>query len=144
MRVEQARLLIDIGITPHVDSNPRCPSRIGVAAVKRYATAFLPAGDAKKRSLRRRVGSRSGHVETQPGGNRTVVVDGSPALLGAHARTVGLVHDDEVPGRQLAAVVGLLQSAMRACPETIYRALFAGLLGRRDAKLRTGRTRLPG
>lgn len=30
---------------------------------------------------------------------------------------------------------------MRACPETIYRALFAGLLGRRDAKLRTGRTR---
>lgn len=32
-------------------------------------------------------------------------------------------------------------AAMRACPETIYRALFAGLLGRRDAKLRTGRTR---
>src|SRR5512144_2645825 len=31
--------------------------------------------------------------------------------------------------------------AMRACPETIYRALFAGLLGRRDGKLRTGRTR---
>uniref|UniRef100_UPI003D75FA26 IS30 family transposase n=1 Tax=Streptomyces sp. Tue6028 TaxID=2036037 RepID=UPI003D75FA26 len=31
--------------------------------------------------------------------------------------------------------------AMRACPETIYRALFAGLLGRREAKLRTGRTR---
>ncbi|MPY51094.1 IS30 family transposase [Streptomyces acidicola] len=30
---------------------------------------------------------------------------------------------------------------MRACPETIYRALFAGLLGRREAKLRTGRTR---
>ncbi len=30
---------------------------------------------------------------------------------------------------------------MRACPETIYRALFAGLLGRRDAKLRTGRAR---
>lgn len=32
-------------------------------------------------------------------------------------------------------------AAMRACPETIYRALFAGLVGRRDAKLRTGRTR---
>ncbi|MGA5492739.1 IS30 family transposase [Streptomyces pseudogriseolus] len=32
-------------------------------------------------------------------------------------------------------------ATMRACPETIYRALFAGLLGRRDAKLRTGRTR---
>ncbi|WP_455713860.1 IS30 family transposase, partial [Streptomyces vinaceus] len=32
-------------------------------------------------------------------------------------------------------------AAMRACPETIYRALFAGLLGRRNAKLRTGRTR---
>ncbi|MEU5547720.1 IS30 family transposase [Streptomyces sioyaensis] len=32
-------------------------------------------------------------------------------------------------------------TSMRACPETIYRALFAGLLGRRDAKLRTGRTR---
>ncbi|WP_406224215.1 hypothetical protein [Streptomyces canus] len=31
-------------------------------------------------------------------------------------------------------------AAMRACPGTIYRALFAGLLGRRDAKLRTGRT----
>lgn len=31
--------------------------------------------------------------------------------------------------------------AMRACPETIYRALFAGLLGRREAKLRTGRIR---
>jgi IS30 family transposase len=31
--------------------------------------------------------------------------------------------------------------AMRACPETIYRALFAGLVGRRDGKLRTGRTR---
>ncbi|MGW6391204.1 IS30 family transposase [Streptomyces sp. NPDC055103] len=31
--------------------------------------------------------------------------------------------------------------AMRTCPETIYRALFAGLLGRRNAKLRTGRTR---
>ncbi|MEV6406043.1 IS30 family transposase [Streptomyces bobili] len=30
---------------------------------------------------------------------------------------------------------------LRACPETIYRALFAGFLGRRDAKLRTGRTR---
>ncbi|MFE0791076.1 IS30 family transposase [Streptomyces mutabilis] len=32
-------------------------------------------------------------------------------------------------------------ATMRACPETIYRALFAGLLGRREAKLRTGRTR---
>ncbi|OXZ02841.1 integrase [Streptomyces sp. 2R] len=32
-------------------------------------------------------------------------------------------------------------TSMRACPETIYRALFAGLLGRRVAKLRTGRTR---
>ncbi|MEU0375583.1 IS30 family transposase [Streptomyces sp. NPDC006283] len=32
-------------------------------------------------------------------------------------------------------------TSMRACPETIYRALFAGRLGRRDAKLRTGRTR---
>jgi IS30 family transposase len=32
-------------------------------------------------------------------------------------------------------------AAMRACPETIYRALFAGHLGRREAKLRTGRTR---
>lgn len=53
---------------------------------------------------------RGGHVETPPGGDGTVVVDGSPALLGAHARTVGLVHDDEVPGWQLAAVVGLLQS----------------------------------
>lgn len=31
--------------------------------------------------------------------------------------------------------------AMRACPETIYRALFAGLLGSRPGKLRTGRTR---
>ncbi|WSQ55700.1 IS30 family transposase [Streptomyces sp. NBC_01217] len=31
--------------------------------------------------------------------------------------------------------------AMRACPETIYRALFAGLLGFKDARLRTGRTR---
>lgn len=31
--------------------------------------------------------------------------------------------------------------AMRACPETIYRALFAGLLGNRDGRLRTGRTR---
>ncbi|MGA5509177.1 IS30 family transposase [Streptomyces umbrinus] len=30
---------------------------------------------------------------------------------------------------------------MRACPETIYRALFAGSLGRRTGKLRTGRTR---
>jgi IS30 family transposase len=30
---------------------------------------------------------------------------------------------------------------MRACPETIYRALFAGLVGRRNGKLRTGRTR---
>ncbi|MFC1232250.1 IS30 family transposase [Streptomyces sp. Sce081] len=30
---------------------------------------------------------------------------------------------------------------MQACPETIYRALFAGLLGSRDGKLRTGRTR---
>ncbi|MBT2526988.1 IS30 family transposase [Streptomyces sp. ISL-99] len=33
------------------------------------------------------------------------------------------------------------EPSMRACPETIYRALFAGLLGRRDGKLRTGRTR---
>ncbi|MER6434382.1 hypothetical protein ABT272_43130 [Streptomyces sp900105245] len=32
-------------------------------------------------------------------------------------------------------------AAMRACAETIYRALFADLLGRRKAKLRTGRTR---
>ncbi|MBT2478981.1 IS30 family transposase [Streptomyces sp. ISL-94] len=31
--------------------------------------------------------------------------------------------------------------AMRACSETIYRALFAGLLGRKPGKLRTGRTR---
>lgn len=31
--------------------------------------------------------------------------------------------------------------AMRACPETIYRALFVGLLGRQAGKLRTGRTR---
>jgi IS30 family transposase len=30
---------------------------------------------------------------------------------------------------------------MRVCPETIYRALFAGLLGRREGKLRTGRAR---
>jgi IS30 family transposase len=33
------------------------------------------------------------------------------------------------------------EAAMRACPETIYRALFAGLLGSRPGKLRTGRTR---
>jgi IS30 family transposase len=33
------------------------------------------------------------------------------------------------------------QPAMQACPETIYRALFAGLLGRRPGKLRTGRCR---
>jgi IS30 family transposase len=32
------------------------------------------------------------------------------------------------------------QPAMRACSETIYRALFAGVLGKKDAKLRTGRT----
>ncbi|MEF9915372.1 IS30 family transposase [Streptomyces sp. P5-A9] len=32
-------------------------------------------------------------------------------------------------------------SMMRACSETIYRALFAGLLGRKLGKLRTGRTR---
>ncbi|MEI7032553.1 IS30 family transposase [Streptomyces pratensis] len=32
-------------------------------------------------------------------------------------------------------------TSMRACPETIYRALFASQLGRRVAKLRTGRTR---
>ncbi|MBR7835196.1 IS30 family transposase [Actinospica durhamensis] len=32
-------------------------------------------------------------------------------------------------------------AAMRACPETIYRALFAGHLGAREHKLRTGRTR---
>jgi IS30 family transposase len=32
-------------------------------------------------------------------------------------------------------------AAMRACPETIYRALFAGHLGSRERKLRTGRTR---
>ncbi|MER6809893.1 IS30 family transposase [Spirillospora sp. NPDC000708] len=31
--------------------------------------------------------------------------------------------------------------AMRTCPESIYRALFAGLLGRRAGKLRTGRVR---
>jgi IS30 family transposase len=30
---------------------------------------------------------------------------------------------------------------MQTCPETIYRALFAGLLGRKPGKLRTGRTR---
>ncbi|MCX4791706.1 IS30 family transposase [Streptomyces sp. NBC_01221] len=30
---------------------------------------------------------------------------------------------------------------MRACPETIYRGLFAGLLGKREGRLRTGRTR---
>ncbi|MFF1678330.1 IS30 family transposase [Streptomyces sp. NPDC058256] len=30
---------------------------------------------------------------------------------------------------------------MHACPETIYRGLFAGLLGRRQGQLRTGRTR---
>lgn len=33
------------------------------------------------------------------------------------------------------------ERTMRACPETIYRALFAGLLGTRPGKLRTGRTR---
>ncbi|WP_329453204.1 IS30 family transposase (plasmid) [Streptomyces sp. NBC_01724] len=33
------------------------------------------------------------------------------------------------------------EPTMRACPETIYRALFAGYLGRRTGKLRTGRTR---
>ena len=33
------------------------------------------------------------------------------------------------------------QKQMRACPETIYRALFAGLLGAKDGKLRTGRSR---
>jgi IS30 family transposase len=33
------------------------------------------------------------------------------------------------------------QPAMRACPETIYRALFAGLLGSKTGKLRTGRNR---
>lgn len=32
-------------------------------------------------------------------------------------------------------------AAMRACPETIYRALYAGHLGSRERKLRTGRTR---
>ncbi|WP_201298210.1 IS30 family transposase [Nocardia sp. CY41] len=32
-------------------------------------------------------------------------------------------------------------TAMRVCPETIYRGLFAGLLGRKKGKLRTGRTR---
>ncbi|MFC9156231.1 hypothetical protein ACFTT0_14775 [Streptomyces bauhiniae] len=31
--------------------------------------------------------------------------------------------------------------AMRACPETIYRPLLADLLGRREARLRTGHTR---
>ncbi|WP_454189037.1 IS30 family transposase [Nonomuraea wenchangensis] len=31
--------------------------------------------------------------------------------------------------------------AMRVCPETIYRGLFAGLLGRQAGKLRTGRVR---
>nr|WP_211265915.1 IS30 family transposase [Actinacidiphila oryziradicis] len=33
------------------------------------------------------------------------------------------------------------QPAMRACPETIYRALYAGLLGFKDGKLRTGRSK---
>ncbi|SEG94262.1 Transposase and inactivated derivatives, IS30 family, partial [Thermomonospora echinospora] len=33
------------------------------------------------------------------------------------------------------------QIDMQACPETIYRALFAGLLGHKPGKLRTGRTR---
>jgi transposase, IS30 family len=33
------------------------------------------------------------------------------------------------------------QRQMRACPETIYRALFAGLLGCTGSKLRTGRSR---
>ncbi|WP_405901460.1 IS30 family transposase [Streptomyces sp. NBC_00727] len=33
------------------------------------------------------------------------------------------------------------EPAMRACPETIYRALFAGQLGRKPGKLRTGRIR---
>ena len=33
------------------------------------------------------------------------------------------------------------EASMRACPETIYRALFAGLLGSRSGKLRTGRIR---
>jgi IS30 family transposase len=33
------------------------------------------------------------------------------------------------------------QQDMQACPETIYQALFAGLLGRKPGKLRTGRTR---
>jgi IS30 family transposase len=33
------------------------------------------------------------------------------------------------------------QPAMQACPETIYRALFTGLLGRKPGKLRTGRCR---
>ncbi|MDQ1006948.1 IS30 family transposase [Streptomyces sp. V4I23] len=31
--------------------------------------------------------------------------------------------------------------SMRACPETIYRGLFAGLIGRRNGALGTGRTR---
>ncbi|MET8538790.1 helix-turn-helix domain-containing protein [Streptomyces sp. NPDC005065] len=30
---------------------------------------------------------------------------------------------------------------MQVCPETIYRGLFAGLLGKREGRLRTGRTR---
>jgi IS30 family transposase len=33
------------------------------------------------------------------------------------------------------------QPEMQACPETIYRALFAGLLGRKAGRLRTGRCR---
>jgi IS30 family transposase len=33
------------------------------------------------------------------------------------------------------------EPAMQACAETIYRALFAGLLGRKPGKLRTGRSR---
>jgi IS30 family transposase len=33
------------------------------------------------------------------------------------------------------------EPAMRACPETIYQALFAGQLGRKPGKLRIGRTR---
>lgn len=32
-------------------------------------------------------------------------------------------------------------AAMRACPETIYRAFFAGVIGYKNGKLRTGRTR---
>jgi IS30 family transposase len=32
-------------------------------------------------------------------------------------------------------------SSMQACPETIYQALFAGLLGHKNGALRTGRTR---